>query len=200
MKPESLEKARAILEQGGLVVIPTETFYGIACDARSTEAVDHLVGIKGRDEGKPIPLIAGNVDVVKNLILSLPEKFQDLADRFWPGPLTMVLLSDEGFPKPVTAGTGTIGIRIPGPSFAFNLARTCSFPLTATSANRAGQQTPQTVKELDPLLIQSIDLIVDGGKTPGGEPSTLLDLTVDPPRILRPGALFEEVTGFLKKL
>ncbi len=194
-----LTEALAVLKQGGLVVIPTETFYGIACDARSTGAVNRLVRIKGRDEGKPIPLIAGGIDVVKRCASSLPKNFHDLADRFWPGPLTMILSSAEGFPEQITAGTGTVGIRVPGPSFALELAMAFKSPLTATSANRAGQQPPQKVKALDPLLIQSIDLVVDGGKTPGGEPSTILDLTVDPAVILRQGALFEEVREFLTR-
>jgi L-threonylcarbamoyladenylate synthase len=197
MRQEYLAEALATLNEGGLVVIPTETFYGIACDARSTEAVDRLIRIKGREEGKPIPLIAGNTDVVKRSASSLPENFQGLADRFWPGPLTVILPSDEGFPKPVTAGTGTVGIRVPGPSFALELAMTFKGPLTATSANMAGQQPPQMLDEMDPPLVQAVDLVVDGGKTPGGEPSTVLDLTVDPPVILRPGALFEEVSAFL---
>jgi L-threonylcarbamoyladenylate synthase len=197
MRQEYLAEALATLNEGGLVVIPTETFYGIACDARSTEAVDRLIRIKGREEGKPIPLIAGNTDVVKRSASSLPGNFQGLADRFWPGPLTMILSSSEIFPEQITAGTGTVGIRVPGPSFALELAMTFKGPLTATSANMAGQQPPQMLDEMDPPLVQAVDLVVDGGKTPGGEPSTVLDLTVDPPVILRPGALFEEVSAFL---
>ena len=194
-----LAEALAVLKQGGLVVIPTETFYGIACDARSTGAVNRLVRIKGRGAGKPVPLIAGDIDVVRNCVSYLPEKFQSLANEFWPGALTMVLPSAVNFPVTITAGTRTVGIRVPGPSFARELAIAFKGPVTATSANRAGQQPPQKVKELDPLLIQSIDLVVDGGRTPGGEPSTVLDLTVDPPVILRPGALFEEVREFLTR-
>jgi len=200
MRQEYLAEALATLNEGGLVVIPTETFYGIACDARSEKAADRLIRIKGRERGKPIPLIAGDIDVVRNSVSYLPVKFQHLANEFWPGALTMVLPSAKNFPIAITAGTRTVGIRVPGPSFARELAMAFKGPITATSANRAGQQPPQSVKELDPLLIQSIDLVVDGGKTPGGSPSTVLDLTVDPPVIIRPGVLYNEVANFLKKL
>ena len=200
MGEKFLKEALAVLEKGGLVIIPTETFYGIACDARSTEAVNRLIRIKGREEGKPIPLIAGSTEVARKSASSLPEVYKVLAREFWPGALTMVLPSADGFPAPITAGTRTIGIRIPGPSFALDLAKAFQGPVTATSANTAGQPPARMVEEIDQSLIQSVDLVIDGGKTPGGEPSTVLDLTVDPPEILRPGALYKEVVEFLEKM
>lgn len=200
MKYGIINEALAVLNEGGLVVIPTETFYGIACDARSAEAVSRLVQIKGREGGKPIPLIAGTTGAVKKCASSLPHRFQSLADRFWPGPLTLILNAARNFPSPITAETGTVGIRVPGQSFALDLAQAFSGPVTATSANRVGQTPARKVNELDAFLVQRIDLVVDGGTTPGDEPSTILDLTTDPPEILRPGVLFEEVSGFLKKL
>ena len=150
MDDKFLNEAKAILEKGGLVVIPTETFYGIACDARSEKAANRLVTIKGREEGKPIPLIAGDKDIVKNSVSYLPVKYQRLANEFWPGALTMVLPSPVNFPVAITAGTRTVGIRVPGPSFARELARAFRGPITATSANRAGQQPPQSAGGVRP--------------------------------------------------
>lgn len=194
---KALEDTLHVIRSGGLVVIPTETFYGIAADPFDAEAVDKLLGIKGREQGKPLPLIADSPETVLSACVKLPKQFYDLADNYWPGPLTLILEAKHEIPPAVTAGTGTVGIRIPGQSFALELLRAHMGLLTATSANRGGEPPPISVDEVDTELVKEVDLVIDGGPVPGGQPSTLLDLTVDPPKILRKGALYSEVVEFL---
>ena len=188
-----------ILRDGGLVIAPTETFYGIIADAWSQKAVDRVVRIKERDFGNPIPLIAGDTITVSRSAASIPPLFKPLADMFWPGPLTLVLKAAKGFPDGITAGTDSIGIRIPAQSPALDLAKFYRGPLTATSANFSGQPPARHIKDLDRELVQAVDLVIDGGWTPGVKPSTVLNLTTDPPDLIRSGVLGKQIIEFLVK-
>lgn len=200
MEDSLFQKAIGILRKGGLVVAPTETFYGILGNPWSRKAVKRLIQLKGRDFGKPIPLIAGSVKTVQDMAPYVPPLFASLAERFWPGPVTLVLKAPTGLPPGVTAGTDSIGIRVPAQSPAQDLTRFYRGPLTATSANFQGMSPPRSVSELDPDLVAGVDLVIDGGWTPGGLPSTVLNLVSDPPVIIRRGALGKEVEEFLEKL
>ncbi|MFV2082214.1 MAG: L-threonylcarbamoyladenylate synthase, partial [bacterium] len=182
---------------GGLVIVPTETFYGIAADPFNTDTIEKLRKVKGRESGKPVSLIADTSETALSACRTVHPQFHSITGKFWPGALTLILKANPQIPGAVTAGTGTVGIRIPGPSFALELVGAHRGLLTATSANRGGDPPPISVDLLDPELVREVDLVVDGGPAPGGEPSTLLDLTVDPPRILRQGALYDEVREFL---
>lgn len=193
-------KAIRVLRDGGLVIAPTETFYGIIADAWSVKAVGRLIRLKERDFGKPIPLIAGDTIIVSKAAAKIPPVFRPLADRFWPGPLTLVLKAAQGFPEGITAGTDSIGIRIPAQSPALDLAKYFRGPLTATSANFSGDPPARHIKELHPKLVEGVDLVIDGGWTPGVQPSTVLNLTTDPPELIRAGALGKEVIDFLAKM
>jgi L-threonylcarbamoyladenylate synthase len=188
-----------ILRDGGLVIAPTETFYGIIADAWSQKAVDRVIRMKERDFGNPIPLIAGDTITVSRSAASIPPLFKPLADKFWPGPLTLVLKAAKGFPDGITAGTDSIGIRIPAQSPALDLAKFYRGPLTATSANFAGRPPARNIRELDDELIQTVDLVIDGGWTPGIQPSTVLNLTTDPPDLIRSGVLGKQLIEFLVK-
>ncbi len=192
-------KAIRILRGGGLVIAPTETFYGIIADAWSAKAVARLVAIKERDYGKPIPLIAGDIIVVSSTAATLPPILKPLAEEFWPGPLTLVLKAASGFPGGITAGTDSIGIRIPAQSPALDLAKFYRGPLTATSANFSGKPPARNIKELDEKLVRAVDLVIDGGWTPGVQPSTVLNLTTDPPDLIRSGILGKQVINFLAR-
>ncbi len=192
-------KAIHILRNGGLVIAPTETFYGIIADAWSRKAIARLVELKERDYGKPIPLIAGDTIVVSGTAAKLPFIFKPLAEEFWPGPLTLVLKAAKGFPEGITAGTDSIGIRIPAQSPALDLAKFYRGPLTATSANFSGAPPARNIKELDEELVQAVDLVIDGGWTPGGQPSTVLDITKKPPMVLRTGILGKRVRTFFNE-
>ena len=198
---QALRDALTVIRSGGLVIVPTETFYGIAADPFNTDTptIDKLLRVKGREPGKPVPLIADTPETVLSACRTVHPQFNSIAGKFWPGPLTLILEAKPEIPKAVTADTGTVGIRIPGPSFALELARAHKGLLTATSANRAGDPPPLSVDQLDPELVRMVDLVVDGGPAPGGEPSTLLDLTVAPPRILRRGALYDEMVEWLMR-
>ena len=193
-------KAIRILRAGGLVIAPTETFYGILADARSNGAVQRLVDLKERDFGKPIPLIAGDKGVAATCAARIPPVFTLLADRFWPGPLTLVLPAAAGFPAGITAGTDSIGIRVPAQSPALDLARFFRGPLTATSANQQDRPAPRAVQELDEELASRVDLVIDGGWTPGVQPSTVLNIIPAPPVMIRKGLLGDEVEAFLREL
>ena len=188
-----------ILRDGGLVIAPTETFYGIIADAWSQKAVDRVVRTKERDFGNPIPLIAGDTITVSRSAASIPPLFKPLADKFWPGPLTLILKAAKGFPDGITAGTDSIGIRIPAQSPALDLAKFYRGPLTATSANFTGRPPARNIRDLDDELIQAVDLVIDGGWTPGVKPSTVLNLTTDPPDLIRSGVLGKQVIDFLVK-
>jgi len=192
-------QAISILRDGGLIIAPTETFYGIIGDAWSQKAVDRIVRIKEREFGNPIPLIAGDTITVSKSASSIPPLFKPLADAFWPGPLTLVLKAAKGFPDGVTAGTDSIGIRIPAQSPALDLAKFFRGPLTATSANFQGMPPARSIKQLHEDLVKAVDLVIDGGWTPGVKPSTVLNLTTDPPEIIRSGILGNKVIDFLVK-
>ncbi len=193
----ALSDALTVIHSGGLVIVPTETFYGIAADPFNTDTIEKLRKIKGRESAKPVPLIADTSETALSACRTVHPQFHSITGKFWPGPLTLILKANPQIPGAVTAGTGTVGIRIPGPSFALELAGAHMGLLTATSANRAGDPPPISVDLLDPELVREVDLVVDGGPAPGGRPSTLLDLTVDPPRILRQGVLYDEIREFL---
>ncbi len=197
--PGVVEEAAALLKKGGLVILPTETLYGLACDALSPAALARLIDAKGREAGKPIPLIAPDAEAVHALVDPVPRLFAALAEKFWPGPLTLVLPAHAKLPAEVTGGTRTVGIRVPGPSLALAIARAFGGPLTATSANLAGKPAPSRVEDLDPALAEKADLVVDGGPIGVGIPSTVLDLAASPPRLLRPGVLGVAVTAFLER-
>jgi L-threonylcarbamoyladenylate synthase len=200
VEESQFRQAIRILREGGLVIAPTETFYGIIGDAWSQKAVKRLVQLKGRDYGKPIPLIAGSTRIVLSGATDISPLFYKLVEEFWPGPLTIVLKAATGFPKGITAGTDSIGIRVPAQSPALDLAKFYRRPLTATSANFADQPPPRSVKELDPELAESVDLVIDGGWTPGVQPSTVLNLVPDRPVMLRLGILGRQVETFLAEL
>jgi len=197
IRESQFRKAINILREGGLVIAPTETFYGIFADAWSRKPVERLVLLKGRAKGSPIPLLAGDTITVCKAVALIPPIFKRLTERFWPGPLTLVLKAAQGFPEGITAGTGNVGIRIPAQSPALDLTKFFRGPLTATSANFAGETPPRSVGDLDEKLVRGVDLVIDGGWTRGGQPSTVLDITVTPPELVRRGVVGKEVLEFL---
>jgi L-threonylcarbamoyladenylate synthase len=193
------QSAIRVIRDGGLVIAPTETFYGILCDAWSQKAVKSLVQLKERDFGKPIPLIAGDARIASTAVGEIPNSFKPLSEKFWPGPLTLVMKAARGFPIGITAGTESIGIRVPSQSPALDLAKFYRGPLTATSANFSGRPPARHLKEIDEELVRSVDMVIDGGWTPGTQPSTVLNLIPNPPVIIREGLLGKEVKGFLNE-
>jgi L-threonylcarbamoyladenylate synthase len=183
-----VREAAAVLRRGGLVAYPTETFYALGALARDAAAVERLARAKGRPDGKPLPLLAADRAGAEDVALVGPAAAR-LADRFWPGPLTLVLPARAGLPDAVTAGTGTVGIRVPGSALARALAREAGSALVATSANLAGAPPAATASALAPELRARVDHVLDGGPAPGGLASTVVAVDGDRLRLLRAGPI-----------
>ena len=185
-----------LLRRGGIIGFPTDTAYGLGVDPFNEAAVDRLFSVKGRPEAKPILLLVDSIAMAES-VSQPPQTFRDVVEKFWPGPLTLVLQARSQIPMKVTAGTKTIGLRWPAAAFANNLVGRFGQPLTATSANRSGEPSTVTADEVCSQLGASLDALVDGGSLPARGGSTLLDLTVDPPLVLREGPVsFETLHEF----
>lgn len=181
-------QAGAALREGALVVYPTETFYGLGALATLPAALARLGDAKLRPAGKPLPLVAADASAAFALWARIPEEARLLAGRFWPGPLTLVAAAAEGLPGALTLG-GEVGVRVPGSEIARALARSAGGPLVSTSANPSGGPAPDSVQALDPDLLARVDLVLDGGRTPGGLPSTVVRVGDGGLSLLRAGAV-----------
>jgi L-threonylcarbamoyladenylate synthase len=188
-----VEAAAAALRAGGIVVYPTETFYGLGALAADADAVERLVRAKLRPEGKPLPLLAADRAQV-DAVAVLEGDAARIAAAFWPGPLTLVLPARAGL-HPAIAGEGTVGIRIPGSEVARALAAAAGGALVSTSANPSGGPPPAEVAALDPSLRARVDHVLDGGATPGGLPSTVVVVEPGGVRLVRPGAVSPEAVA-----
>ena len=187
--PGVLARGAELLRRGLLVVYPTETFYGLACDPRQTAAVERIFEAKGRPERMALPLIVADRDAVRICVRTVPDLADRLMEAFWPGPLTLVLHAADDLPPLLLGGGHTVGVRVSPHPVASALARAAGGPIVATSANRSGGPPPSTALEAGEALGDAVSLILDAGPTQGGSPSTVLDLTVDPPRLVRSGAV-----------
>lgn len=177
------------------MAFPTETFYGLGANAMEREAVTRVFQVKGRPESKPLLVLVDSVKMVESLALEVSDLARRLMAAHWPGPLTLVFKALPELPAELSAGTGTIGIRMPSHPVALGLVRTLARPVTAPSANPSGAEPPTTAEAVRQYFEGRIDLILDGAPTPGGRPSTVLDVSVSPPRLIRAGAL--HVSKFL---
>ena len=184
-----LKEAAEVLLAGGLVAFPTETFYGLGANALDPQAVRRVYAVKGRPESKPLLVLVDSVRMLRSLVEGVPAAARTLMTRYWPGPLTLVFRARGNLAEELTAGTGTVGVRMPGHPVAFGLVRTAGFPVTAPSANLSGEAPPSTAVDVQRIFEGKIELILDGGPTEGGLPSTIVDVTVTPPRVVRRGAL-----------
>jgi L-threonylcarbamoyladenylate synthase len=182
-----LDAAAAVLEAGGTVAFPTESFYGLGADALDPEAVARVFRIKGRAESRPLLVLVDSVERALSLVAGAGTEVRALMARHWPGPLTLVLPAGPTVPPAITAGTGTVGVRVPGHPVTLALLRAAGRALTGTSANRSGEPPPSCADEVARQLPGLVDVILDGGPTAGGAGSTVADCTVWPPRILRQG-------------
>lgn len=188
--PGLLARAAAVLKAGGLVAFPTETVYGLGADATDAAAVRRIFAAKGRPARNPLIVHVATTDDARRLATSWPPFARKLAERFWPGPLSLVLPRRPGsIPDVVTAGADTVALRVPAHPVALGLVRAAGLPLAAPSANPSNLLSPTRAEHVLAGLGGRIDLILDGGPTPGGLESTVLDLTSTPPRLLRPGLI-----------
>ena len=185
----------AIIQQGGVIAFRTDTFYGLGADPFNAVAVARIRGLKGREDDKPILLLISDAEELDRLIVAPSKQFQEIAARFWPGPLTIIGKAMPDLPPEITAGTGTVGVRLPADANVRDLVRECGGTLTATSANPAGREPARSAEEVRLYFPQGIDRIIDGGQVTAIEPSTVVDATVSPPRIVREGAIPANVIG-----
>ncbi len=200
-EPEArvVEEALSVLRQDGIVAYPTETFYGLAADARSRTACDRLFELKGRPREKALPCIVSGIPQLEEVARGLGEAALLLARRFWPGPLTLVVEARPGLAA--SSLQGSIAVRASGLRLPRDLAEGLGAPVTATSANRSGSAPATTAVEVLSGLGSWLDLVLDGGPCPGGLPSTIVDVRETPPRLVREGRVsFTEVERALKDL
>jgi L-threonylcarbamoyladenylate synthase len=188
----AIAAAAAVIEAGGLVAFPTESFYGLGADALDTEAIARVFEVKGRPEQKALLVLVDSIDMAAGLAARISDGARALMARHWPGPLTLVLEAAARVPAGLTGGTGTIGVRMPGHAVARALVRSAGRPITAPSANPSEAPPPRTAAAVRGYFEGLVELILDGGTTAGGPGSTVADCTVWPPRILRQGPVVVE--------
>lgn len=190
---------QSILKGGGVVAFPTDTFYGLGADPLQEKAIEKVFWLKKRPGGKPLFVLASNLDQILALTEGVSKEAQMLMNRFWPGPLTLALKARSNLPSLLTGGGETLGVRIPGNPLCRVLLENVG-PLTAPSANPSEEKAPVSADEVERYFGAELDLIIDGGETRGDKSSTLLDMTSNPPVLLREGAVavaeLESVLGF----
>lgn len=192
LTPRDIDTAAALLREGKLVAVPTETVYGLAADATREEAVQANYEAKGRPDTKPMNVLVDGMDMVEGVCRDIPKDAYRLAEAFWPGPLTMILWGSGTLPAIVAAGGDTQGVRCPDHRDTLAVIRALGRPLACPSANLSGRPSPKSAQEVEEQLGGAIHAIVDGGPCAVGVESTILDLTCRPYRVLRQGGLARE--------
>lgn len=190
----AMRAAGALVEGGGLVAFPTESFYGLGADALDPAAIARVFEVKGRPDDKPLLVLVDSIDMVAELAAAIPDGARVLMARHWPGALTLVLRASARVPAGLTGGTGTVGVRLPGHAVARALVAAAARPVTAPSANPTAAPPPRTAADVRRFFDGRVELILDGGTTTGGAGSTVADCTVWPPRILRQGPVIVEAS------
>jgi L-threonylcarbamoyladenylate synthase len=185
----ALARAAAVLRDGGLVAFPTETFYGLGAAANDPTALRRVYAVKGRSESKPLLVLIDSIAMAESLAAEVTPRARELMGRHWPGPLTLVLRARPDLPPVLTAGTGTIGMRMSPHPVARGLVRALGAPVTAPSANPEGGAPPTSAAQVLKAFDGRIDLVIDGGPTAGGPASTVVDVTTDAELVLRAGAV-----------
>jgi L-threonylcarbamoyladenylate synthase len=183
-----IEKGVKILQMGGVIAFPTDTVYGLGADAFNPTAVERIYEIKNRPKHRQFPLLIADVEQMTTLAEPIPEIAWFLARRFWPGALTLVLLKTDSGPD-YLASEPTIAVRIPNHPVCLTLIQRLGNPIIGTSANISGQPSALTAEEVEQQLGGKIDFVINGGKCPGGKESTVVDVTREPPVILRQGII-----------
>lgn len=198
--PEAMERAAELLMIGRLVAFPTDTVYGLGADPRLPDTVAEIYVAKGRPPDKAIPLLVSDLDGAGPFVARIPDDAYRLIEAFWPGGLTLVLPIGAGVPPIISHGPG-IAVRMPDHPVPLELIRRIGGPLAATSANRSGSPDPTTAAQVMSQLGRRVDLLLDGGATPGGKASTVIDLTRRPAKVLRLGAIgLEKLRGAIDDL
>lgn len=186
---DAIQEAAMWIRRGGVIALPTDTLYGLAVDPFSADAVGRVYAVKGRDANRAVPLIAADTAQVIAHFGPLSPPAAVLAERFWPGPLTLLVGAVPRLAPDVTGGTGAVGVRVPAHDVARAVCAACGHPVTATSANRSGEPATADPEAVERALGERLDFLLDAGVTPGGAPSTIVDVTAADPRLVRAGAI-----------
>jgi L-threonylcarbamoyladenylate synthase len=189
---DALSSAAAAIAAGGIAAFPTETYYGLGVRYDDAKALEKLYKLKGRPKDRAMPLIIGGAESLGLVTPAVSAMAQKLMERFWPGPLTILLDARKDLPELITAGTGKVAVRVPGASFALELAHMLAFPITSTSANISGMPAADNADKVIEYFGDSIDILIDGGKTRGGKPSTIVEIRNGRITILREGQISED--------
>lgn len=185
----SINEAAQLLINGGVVVFPTSGLYGLGADATNPSAIKRIFDLKKRPAANPILILVPAADVIPTLVEEVPFSGREIMNRFWPGSVTVVFRARARVSPLLTAGTGKIGIRIPVHPVAASLVSTIGGPITGTSANLSGKPGVSEVCDLPEQILDGIDMVLDAGLLQGGQGSTVVDVTTDPPTLLREGAI-----------
>ena len=185
--PDIIHEAAVVIQKGGVVTYPTGGLYGLGADALNASAIKRVYAIKQRPADKPLLILIGRRSEVAEWAHPISMAAERIMARFWPGGVTLVFEAKSALPAELTAGTGKIGIRLPGHPVAAALVRRVGRPVTGTSANISGRKGPSESPHADPAIADHVDLMLDAGKLQGGAGSTVVDVTVDPPMVLRQG-------------
>lgn len=185
--PSVLREAAGIIRDGGLVAFPTETVYGLGADGTNPAAIRRVYEAKGREETKPILVLVSHRKDLARLVRCIPTGVHAVMDACWPGPLTLVFPALDSVPRELLGGGATIGVRHSGAAIAGALCRTLGGPVTAPSANRSGEPEPLTAEDVADQLGDRVDLVLDGGRSPSDQPSTVVDVSTGTPRLIRAG-------------
>ena len=188
-KPELFSRAVTAIRQGEVIVFPTETFYGLGADALNSAAVEKVVSLKGRNLESPIAVIVADREMLREVVTVVPPTALRLMERFWPGPLTLVLPAKKTLPAPLLNSSGGVGIRISSHPAATRLARELGRPLTATSANPSGKEPARTVEEAMGYFSGRVEIFLDGGRLKGTKGSTVVEIVQGKLRIIREGEI-----------
>ena len=195
---DAIQEAATWILDGGVVALPTDTLYGLAADPFSAAAVARVFAVKGRAADRALPLIAADAAQVDKHLGRLPPAGQRLADRFWPGPLTLLIAAPQGLARDVTGGTGKVGVRVPADAVARAICAEAGRPITASSANASGEPATPDPDEVERTLGDRIDLLIDTGTTRGGSASTIVDVTGADPVLVRAGAIsWDDIQAWL---
>ena len=186
---DDVERAVAALERGGLIVYPTETLYGLGADATRAQAVERLADLKERDREKPLSVLVASRAMLEEIVASIPPVAGRLMEAFWPGPLTIVLRAKDGLSARLTAGSGTIAVRLSSHPLAQAIVAALGRPLTATSANPGGLPPALDVAAARAYFGSRVDVYVDGGRSPAGPASTVVDCSATALRLVREGSV-----------
>ena len=186
---EILEEAAKVIREGGLVVFPTETVYGIGANAFDESACRKIFKAKGRPQDNPLIVHISSMEMLREVVSDVPDKAHEFIDKLWPGPLTLIMRKSEEIPDVVSASLPTVAVRMPSHPVAKLLIELSGYPIAAPSANLSGKPSPTDFEHVASDMMGRVDVMIDAGETPFGIESTIVDLTKEPPVLLRPGPL-----------